>query len=139
MFHFCSRRCQMTSATVLRGNKNLFLSNNCSRLTGVSVKITVTKDLVWKSSSGQYKGFSFQLNCWSLKGYVSAWQQFCIAVYAQSGSVELVTNQYQSSFANGFIDNADFVSAGKLLLPAGHQIKIALNTRTFDSDVLSAR
>jgi hypothetical protein len=54
--------------------------SGCSNLLNVSVTITVTEPIVFVSASGSTQGFGFQMNCYSPKGKVCAWQQYIIAV-----------------------------------------------------------
>jgi len=75
-------------------------SGGCENLLDVSVKIFVTQDIAWKTSSGgtcgaPIPGFSFQLNCYSPKGYpLIGWQQFVLALFGPNSQVMNTSNQF---------------------------------------------
>src|ERR1700689_2700546 len=58
----------------LGGHSNYFLYSECKPVTGLSVAIKVTQDIVADF------GFSFQLNDYSPRGANSAYQQYCIGM-----------------------------------------------------------
>jgi hypothetical protein len=63
----------------LRGKSNYFLYSDGNPITGLSVVIDVTKDIVapW--------GFSIQLNGYSPRNAVCVWQQYCLGFYTGAG------------------------------------------------------
>ena len=80
----------------LGSNSNYILYSNCKPLINAFVLIEITEDVVCKSvgpppgpcavssSGGSTVGFSFQLNCYSPKGYKSAWQQYVVSFLENS-------------------------------------------------------
>ena len=52
---------------------------DCGYLRDLSVKITINQSVVYASSTGPARGFSFQLNTYSNQ-YNSAWQQYIVAL-----------------------------------------------------------
>jgi hypothetical protein len=63
----------------LTDNRNYWIYSNCNPITGLTVTIEVTQDLVYESTTkGGGKGFSFQLNAFSqvAANIIVGWQQF---------------------------------------------------------------
>jgi hypothetical protein len=76
----------------LTGHSNYFIHSNCKPITGLSVTIDVTEDMIYESSNkGSAKGFAFQLNAYSQEGLrtsaplkgetiTTGWQQYILHV-----------------------------------------------------------
>jgi hypothetical protein len=109
----------------LGSNSNYILYNGGKPITGLSTTMLVTQDIVCQSASGPTKGFGFQLNAYSPKSEKSAWQQYVIALFGNQ-VIGAVDNWPLSgpNIINDFFNLAT-VPTGKI--PAGYQIKIALN------------
>jgi hypothetical protein len=61
----------------LGSNSNYILSSQCNPITGLTITINITQDIVLQSSTGfWYSGFGFQLNCNSAPDFSNAWQQY---------------------------------------------------------------
>jgi hypothetical protein len=108
----------------LGSNSNYILFNGCKPITGLTVTINVTQDIVAKSSSGSTKGFGFQLNAYSPKNELSAWQQYVMALFGTEvlGAVDnwpVTGNNIINSFFN-------LQSMPGAKIPAGYQLKITL-------------
>ena len=108
----------------LGSNSNYILFNGCNPITGLTVTINVTQDIVAKASSGSTKGFGFQLNAYSPKKELSAWQQYVMALFGSEviGAVDNwpVTGK---NIINSFF-NLQSMPGAKI--PAGYQLKITL-------------
>ncbi len=108
----------------LGSNSNYILFNGCNPITGLTVTINVTQDIVAKSSSGSTKGFGFQLNAYSPKKELSAWQQYVMALFGSEviGAVDNwpVTGK---NIINSFF-NLQSMPGAKI--PAGYQLKMTL-------------
>jgi hypothetical protein len=85
----------------------------------------VTQDIVCQSASGSTSGFGFQLNCYSPKNEVSAWQQYVVALFS-SELIGAVDNWPVSgpNIINSFFNLVGTPAANRL--PAGYQIRIGL-------------
>jgi hypothetical protein len=80
--------------TNLGSNSNYILYSKCNPLINGFVSIEITQDVVCKSvgpppagsckGGGSTVGFSFQLNCYSPKGYTCAWQQYVMGFWQNS-------------------------------------------------------
>jgi hypothetical protein len=142
----------------LGSNSNYILYSNCKPLINAFVLIEITEDVVCKSvgpppgpcavssSGGSTVGFSFQLNCYSPKGYKSAWQQYVVSFLENSSGgytvVYGIDNWPVSGpniINNGFPTLATLPSA---VLPAGYQIIIGwgneLSSSGFNPNVTGA-
>lgn len=114
----------------LEGRSNYFLSSECKPVTGLSVVIKVTQDIVADF------GFSFQLNAYSPQGANSRWQQYCVGFHTSKGSAPQLVGSIDNWPAKGF-DNltGDLINhfvhlltlpGSKPVLPAGYEITINL-------------
>ncbi|MEP6749773.1 MAG: hypothetical protein ABJB86_18690 [Bacteroidota bacterium] len=105
-------------------NENYFLYDNCKPLLGVSVTINVTQDIVCQAvAHGPQMGFGFQLNCYSPKNKLSAWQQYVLALFGNT--IEGAVDNWPVSgdnIINSFWDMGSL--PGKV--PAGYKIVITL-------------
>ncbi len=72
-------------AAGLGSYSNYILYSNCNPLLDLTVTIDVGQDIICQSQSGPIAGFSFQLNAYSPKGEISAWQQYVIALWGLGG------------------------------------------------------
>lgn len=108
----------------LGSNSNYILYNNCNPISGLSVTIDVTENIVCKSASGKTTGFGFQLNAYSPKSEKSAWQQYVMAVF-ETEIIGAVDN-WPVSGPNIINDFFNLVSTTNNEIPAGYQIQINL-------------
>src|SRR5277367_4635848 len=107
----------------LEGRSNYFLANECKPVTGLSVAIKVTQDIVADF------GFSFQLNAYSPAGANSKWQQYCVGLDTKGPAPQLV-GSIDNWPAKGFDDlTGDLINhfvhlftmpGSKPVLPAGY-------------------
>jgi hypothetical protein len=121
----------------LTGNSNYIFNQQCNPFVNPSptdagclnVIIDVTEDIVWASGAGKTQGFSFQLNCYSPKSSVCAWQQYVLGLrgnnimYNVEGFAVDPENPQQSLYNVG-IDN--IASLPSSMIPAGYQLTIQL-------------
>ena len=112
----------------LGSNSNYILDSSCNSITGLSVTINVTQDIVCQSASGTTKGFSFQLNAYSPKNETSAWQQYVIALFGSelNGAVD----NWPLTGANIINDVFALVSMSDSRVPAGCELQILLQNDT---------
>jgi hypothetical protein len=113
----------------LEGRSNYFLASDCKPVTGLSVAIKITQDLVADF------GFSFQLNAYSPPGANSKWQQYCVGLDPKGPAPQLV-GSIDNWPAKGFDDlTGDLINhfvhlltlpGSKPVLPAGYEITINL-------------
>jgi hypothetical protein len=116
----------------LISNFNYFLKDHDNNLKDVSVTVSFDDDFVSSAF-----GFSFQLNCYSvdLAGVIVTWQQYVVYVLSGSSNVVARIDSFGGSFgepANPIIEilRADTPLASlpsNDVIPAGYQLKIALN------------
>ncbi len=114
----------------LKGRSNYFLASECKPVTGLSVTIKVTQDIVADF------GFSFQLNAYSPQGANSAWQQYCVGFDTSKGPAPQLVGSVDNWPAKGFDDlTGDLINhfvhlltlpGSKPVLPAGYEITINL-------------
>jgi len=122
-------------ATKLGGQLNYLMANGCQPLTGVSVVIDVTEDIVSDI------GIGFQLNAYSNAGANKAWQQFLIfqhVVTATEVAIDGLIETWPQSTAGTGVDpttNPQIrwgLNLGPPLpstkIPAGYQFTITLGT-----------
>src|SRR5580704_2374045 len=84
----CNGTCTGTVAGVLYSNSNYVFDNNCQNITGLSVTMNVTQDMLSDS------GFTLQLNADSPSGIEpDAWQQYGFSV--GGGSIDAFINNWQ--------------------------------------------
>jgi hypothetical protein len=119
---------QMAIFTGFGSAANQILFSDCNPLSGVSVTITVTEEIVCNVASGPTSGFSFQLNAYSPTNYKCAWQQYVIALYGNTlvGSVDnwpLTGNNIINSSSNIGSVPSDGI-------PAGYVLQITLQNDT---------
>ena len=127
----------------LGSNNNYFMysptASGCANLINVSVTIHVTTPMVWVSSggpnqcpggSGLTNGFSFQLNCYSPKGQVVAWQQYIINLWGTqlNGAINNwpLTGKIPIIFPNGEYTLNLGSSLPSTAIPAGYTLSINL-------------
>jgi len=139
----------------LRNNSNYWICSNCKPITGLSVDIDVTQDLVWESTSrGGSQGFSFQLNAFSksASNIIVGWQQFIYNVSTTNSPSTVFHGQFENWPAgptiNGIKTNgSDLINLGQNVatlqtgsvkgVPAGWKMSISLGTDG-DSNVTTA-
>jgi len=123
----------------LRSASNYVLYSDCNQLSGVSITIDVTEDLVAAPpTAGEQHGFSFQLNAWSPQNTANpqdpewiVWQQYVIGVRPTS-IVGAVNNWTAASLAGEQTINSPtlllLAPPQPDMIPAGTQLTIALLT-----------
>jgi hypothetical protein len=118
-------------------------ANPCLELTGVSITIDVSDDIVFDSvtsaTSGMcpggttIQGFSFQLNCYSLESDIPAFQQYVIAL--QGTELRGIINTFALNSAGMGVPiitptgayQLNLVSGlGKVTIPSGYKMQIIL-------------
>ena len=122
-------------ASGLGSNSNYILYSSCKPLIDLSITVNVTQDIVWQSASGDTKGFSFQLNAYSPKNELSAWQQYCIALFdivgLSGGALIGSVDNWPVSGPNIINDSFYMASTPSTkMIPAGYQLKISLQNDT---------
>lgn len=116
----------------LGSNSNYFLHSNCEPITGLSVTIEITKDIISDI------GFSFQLNCNSPQGSNTTWQQYIFAFDTHDNS-PLKVDPYIDNWATASFVQSKGLPPGNLInhhesiltlpgamLPAGYKCTIKL-------------
>ena len=118
-------------AAGLGSNSNYILYSGCSPLVDLTVTITVTEDMVWKSSapppgsnSTPSDGFGFQLNAYSPAGELCAYQQYVIALIG----TELIggVDNWPVDGTNLINDFFNLASLPSVAIPAGYVLQISL-------------
>jgi len=123
----------------LESSSNYVLYSDCDQLSGVSITIDVTEDLVAAPpTAGEQYGFSFQLNAWSPpnRAYPQdpewiVWQQYIIGVRPTS-IVGAVNNWTAASLSGEQTINSPTLLLAQPpqpdMIPAGTQLTITLLT-----------
>jgi hypothetical protein len=114
----------------LGSNSNYILSSLCNPITGLTITIEITEDIVAQSSSGWwYSGFGFQLNCNSAPDFSNAWQQFIFVLLGTPiGDPQLhgALNDWTVK-EDSIIEELDgLATMPNLVLPAGYQLQMQL-------------
>jgi hypothetical protein len=123
----------------LGSNTNYILYGDCQPLMELGVFINITQDMVCQSvappteckpgGTSQF-GFSFQLNCYSAKGYKCAYQQYVMAFWRNSsGGFNVIYGVDNWPVSGPNLINNNFPIMGSLptaVLPVGYQIGIVL-------------
>jgi hypothetical protein len=117
----------------LGSNSNYYLYSYCKPLIDLTITITVTQDIVWQSAS-LAGGFSFQLNAYSPKNKLSAWQQYVIVFIGStdvfgipSGKLIGAVDNWPVSGDNIINDFFDLTAMPLFdMIPAGYRLKISL-------------
>jgi hypothetical protein len=120
----------------LGSNSNYVLSSNpssqCTPITGLTVTIDITQDLVLKSSTSFFvNGYSIQLNCSSPPGFINAWQQFVFLIYTPDigySELDVAVNDYTVKEDELLNDLDTVLRLPSNTLPAGYQLQIQLKT-----------
>lgn len=127
----------------LGSNNNYFMysptAGGCANLINVSVTIHVTTAIVWASTGGPNlcpggssltNGFSIQLNCYSPKGKVCAWQQYIINLWGTqlNGAINTwpLTGTVPIIFPSGEYTLPLGSSLPSTAIPAGYTLSINL-------------
>jgi hypothetical protein len=123
----------------LGSNSNYYLASDCAPVTGLTVTVEVTKDIVSDI------GFSFQLNCYSPLGANSIWQQYIMIFDTSDGSplkISAMVDNWPSDSLKQALnepEHTDLINSGGqamltlpgAALPAGYKLMISLE---YDKD-----
>ena len=122
----------------LVSNFNYFLKDHDRNLKDVSVTINFDSDFVSAS-----EGFGFQVNCYSLDvtGIIATWQQYFIYVAPTSNELVAMIDNWGGTYAepaNPVYEIVNIRTGFASLpsndhIPAGYQLKIALNYDSNDN------
>jgi hypothetical protein len=114
----------------LGSNSNYILSSQCNPITGLTITINVTQDIVHQSSSGfWYSGFGFQLNCNSAPDFSNAWQQFILVLLGTpigDPQINGALNDWTVSEDSIMEDVNGLVALPSIVIPAGYQLQMQL-------------
>ena len=136
----------------LGSNTNYILTAGCDPLIFFGVTIEVTQDIVCQSvapptlckpdGTGTF-GFSFQMNCYSGKGFKCAYQQYAVGFWRNSsGGFNVIYGVDNWPVSGGNIVNNGFPIMATLptaVLPKGYQIIIVLqSSNTSPNSVIGA-
>ena len=129
----------------LGSNNNYFMysptASGCANLINVSVTIQVQTAMNWVSTGGPYQctgqsptsltnGFGMQLNCYSPKGAVVAWQQYVISLLGTQLTAAInnwpLTGKIPIIFPNGAYTLNLGSSLPSTAIPAGYTLSINL-------------
>ncbi len=116
----------------LGSNSNYFFYSNCNPVTGLSITIDITKDIISDI------GFGFQLNAYSPQGANVVWQQYFIS-FEKTGNLPLKAYAWVDNWASASFLQSQNLGQGNLInhselmltlpgdtLPAGYKITISL-------------
>jgi hypothetical protein len=103
----------------LGSNSNYFLYSNCNPITGLSVSISVTQDIVGSD------GFGFQVNGYSAQGDHDGAQQYVITLNPQ-GQLYAGVDNWQNGSTQLINDFVGLTNLPGAKLPAGYTLTIAL-------------
>jgi hypothetical protein len=109
----------------LGSNSNYILYSDCNAIRDLSVTIHLTQDLVWQSSSGDAKGFSFQLNAYSPIKQLSAWQQYVITL--KDENLQGAIDNWPVTGPALINERVNLTSLPNLGIPAEYELEISLN------------
>jgi hypothetical protein len=134
------------TAAGLTSNSNYIFNQQCNPFVNpdptdmvcLVVTIDVTQDIIWASGTGSTQGFSFQLNCYSPKGRLCAYQQYVIGLRGNNlmYNVESFPVNSAQSLLNVGVDN--IASLPSSMIPAGYQLKITLLSDSNNGNVVQA-
>ncbi|MBB5343679.1 hypothetical protein [Tunturibacter empetritectus] len=123
----------------LGSNSNYILTSLCNNITGLTVTINVTQNIVHKDSSGiWYHGFGFQLNCNSAPHFSNAFQQFIFILLGTpigDPQINLALNDYTVGSDSIYLEYFGVLAMPNLVLPAGYQLQMQLKNDTKDNIV----
>ena len=123
----------------LGSNSNYILTSLCNNITGLTVTVNVTQNIVHQDSSGiWYSGFGFQLNCNSAPGFFNAWQQFIFIVLGTpigDPQINLALADYTVTSDSIYVDYFGVLVIPNLVLPAGYQLQMQLKNDVNDNIV----
>lgn len=127
------------ASSSLGSNSNYIVYGDCNPLIEFGVVIEITEDMVCKSvapptqgctGNADQFGFSFQLNCYSPKGFTCAYQQYVMAFWRNSsGGFDVIYGVDNWPVSGNNLVNNNFPTLGTLptaVLPAGYQLVITL-------------
>jgi hypothetical protein len=132
----------------LIGYSNYNLYSNCENLTGVSITVDVTEEMIAVPSapaadgSIQSNGIGFQLNCLPRAGGDITWQQYIMVVSRTGEDLRWGANNWDNDPAHpdGIINQGgdlatlpSSLGAGYASIPAGYRLQITLSNDTNDN------
>jgi len=131
----------------LIGYSNYNLYDNCENLTGVSVTVDVTEEMIAIPSAPsvagmQSNGIGFQFNCLPRAGGAIVWQQYIMVVSRTGEDLRWGVNNWNTKPADthGIIDQGGNLAtlpspfaAGYASIPAGYRLEIALTNDASDN------
>jgi len=123
----------------LGSNSNYFLYSDCNPITGLSVTIDITKEIVSDI------GFGFQLNAWSPEGANCVWQQYFFRLGTANNS-PLKVSLFVDNWPSADYMKSQNLGKGNLInhfepmltlpdakLPAGYRLSITLKNDKDDN------
>jgi Ricin-type beta-trefoil lectin domain-like len=113
----------------LGSHSNYILSADCKPLINLFVQIDVTEDIVCQSASGSTLGFSFQLNCYSPKKSIVAYQQYVLGLI-ENNLCYNVNNWPVGGPALINLGTPTLMSLPTARIPAGYQLLIGFGNDT---------
>jgi hypothetical protein len=137
----------------LIGSSNYNLYDNCANLTGVSVTVDVTQEMVAipsaPSAAGtQSNGIAFQLNCLPPAGDDQiTWQQYIMVVSRTGEDLRWGVNNWNNNPADtgGIINQGGHLATlpspygeGYASIPAGYRLEIALSNDPNNDNITGA-
>jgi len=103
------------------------VAGSCNPIVGASVTIRVTQAIALDSNQPDTsKGYSFQLNAYSMNGFTCAYQQYTIAVL--DGEIDSSINNYAVDTSNSILNWTKLADLDDFKLPAGYELTISLQT-----------
>jgi hypothetical protein len=108
-------------AAGLGSNSNYFFESSCNHLTGLSVTVSVTQDIVGSD------GFGFQINCYSASQDYDGAQQYLIYL-SPHGSPQLtaMVDNWHTTSDQLINTQPKLASLSSHTLPAGYRLQISL-------------
>jgi hypothetical protein len=132
----------------LIGYSNYNLYSNCENLTGVSITVDVTEEMIAVPSapaadgSIQSNGIGFQLNCLPRAGGDITWQQYIMVVSRTGEDLRWGINNWNNdpAYPDGIINQGgdlatlpSSLGSGYASIPAGYRLQITLGNDSSDN------
>ena len=125
-----------SSNYLLHQDCNPFVNHQSADGACLVINIDVTQDIICKSSSGSTQGFGFQLNCWSPKNRVCAYQQYVIALF---GNDLIYSVEYWPVSGTKLFDLGaqTLLSLPNPMVPQGYRLVISLFSDQQNGNIVS--